>query len=143
MAIYPLIEALNLFLYSSMENANELNPPSVLAIDLDGEAIGGIGVHPQLDVHCKNAEIGYFIGEPFWGKGIITQAIQKMVVYGFENWDVQRIFARPFGTNIGSQKALEKARFKLEARLEKTIFKNGVYEDELIYAVRRGEYRHL
>ena len=60
-----------------------------------------------------------------------------MVDYGFQHWDINRIFARPFGTNIASQRVLEKAGFVLEARLEKTIFKNGEYLDELIYAVRR------
>jgi [ribosomal protein S5]-alanine N-acetyltransferase len=60
-----------------------------------------------------------------------------MVDYAFKNFDVYRIYARPFGYNIASQKALQKAGFVLEARLEKTIFKNGEYVDELIYAVRR------
>ncbi len=60
-----------------------------------------------------------------------------MVDNGFRHWDITRIYARPFGTNLGSQKALEKAGFILEARLSKTFFKNGEYMDELIYAVRR------
>ena len=86
---------------------------------------------------CKNAELGYWLAEPFWGKGIITYAIQEMVEYGFKTFDITRIFAIPFGTNIASQKALEKAGFILEARLNKTIFKNGEYQDELIYAIRK------
>ena len=65
-------------------------------------------------------------------------AIVQMVEYGFKNWNINRIFARPFGTNIASQKVLEKAGFELEARFEKTIFKNGDYIDELVYAVRRS-----
>jgi RimJ/RimL family protein N-acetyltransferase len=60
-----------------------------------------------------------------------------MLDYGFENFNVTRIFARPFGSNIASQKALEKAGFKLEAKFEQTLFKNGKFEDELVYAVRR------
>ncbi len=62
-----------------------------------------------------------------------------MVEYGFKNFEIDRIFARPFGTNIASQKALEKAGFVLEAQFEKTILKNGEYLDELIYAVRRQQ----
>lgn len=112
-------------------------PNHILAIDLAGQAVGGIGIHQQPDIHCKNAELGYWLGEPYWGQGIMTQAIGKMVEYGFANWEVTRIFARPFGTNIGSQKALEKAGFILEGRFEKTLFKNGVFLDELIYAIRR------
>ena len=113
------------------------DPQLVLAIEVDGEAAGAVGIHPQGDVYRRNAELGYWLAEPYWGQGIITRAIQQMVDYGFQNWAINRIFARPFGTNLGSQKALEKAGFLLEARLEQTIFKNGEYLDELIYAVRR------
>ena len=75
--------------------------------------------------------------EPFWGQGIMTKAVSKIVDYGFKNLDITRIFARPFGTNIGSQKVLEKAGFVLEGKFNATIFKNGEYLDELIYAVRK------
>lgn len=117
---------------------NQNNPPNILAIDLDGQAVGGIGIHPQDDIYRKNAELGYWLAEPFWGKGIMPQAVSQMVEYGFRNWDIDRIFARPFGTNRASQRVLEKAGFVLEARFEKTIIKNGVYIDELVYAVRRN-----
>lgn len=117
--------------------ANKDNPVHIFAIDLDGEAIGGIGLHPKLDVDRKNAELGYWLAEPYWGKGIITAAIKKMVDFGFKTFDISRIFARPFGTNIGSQKVLEKAGFILEATFEKTLYKNGEYLDELIYAIRK------
>jgi [ribosomal protein S5]-alanine N-acetyltransferase len=120
-----------------LEMATKNTPPNILAIEVEGEAAGGIGIHPQHDIYRKNAEMGYWLAEPYWGKGIISKAIPQMVAYGFENWDVTRIFARPFGTNIGSQKALEKAGFILEAKLEQTFYKNGKYLDELIYAVRR------
>ena len=122
-----------------IEFANKENSIRILAIDLNGEAIGGIGLHPQTDIHCKNAELGYWLGEPFWGQGIITKAIIKMVDYGFINFEINRIFARPFGTNLASQKVLEKTGFKLEARFEKTLFKNGELIDELVYAIRRDK----
>jgi [ribosomal protein S5]-alanine N-acetyltransferase len=112
-------------------------PANIFAIDIHGQSIGGIGLHPQNDIHCKNAELGYWLAEPFWGKGIVTEAVMQMVAYGFQTFDINRIFARPFGSNLASQKVLEKAGFILEGRFEKTYFKNGVYEDELIYAVRR------
>jgi len=108
------------------------NPTRIFAIDVEGQAVGGIGVHPQTDIQCKNAELGYWLAEPFWGKGIMTKAVKAMIKYGFDAWDINRIFARPFGENIGSQKVLEKAGFVLEARFEKTLFKNGEYLDELI-----------
>lgn len=112
-------------------------PAHILAIEVEGKAAGGIGLHPQEDVYCKNAELGYWLAEPYWGKGIVTAAVVQMVEYGFANWDFTRIFARPFGTNTASQRVLEKAGFTLEARFEKTIYKNGQFLDELVYAVRR------
>jgi len=112
-------------------------PANCLAIEVGGEAAGSIGVFPQSDIHSKNAEMGYWLGEEFWGKGIMTGVIREMVAYTFENFDVNRIFARPFGTNIASQKVLEKSGFKLEAVFEKTLYKNGEYLDEMIYAIRK------
>ncbi len=117
--------------------AEGMNPIRIFAIDVNGVAIGAIGIHPQDDIYIKNAELGYWLAEEHWGKGITTEAIKRMLDYGFKTWDLKRIFARPFGTNIGSQRVLEKAGFTLEARLENTIFKNGDYTDELIYAIRK------
>lgn len=123
-----------------IEMASKASPFHIFCIDINGIACGGIGIHPQADIQCKNAELGYWLAEPYWGNGIITNAISQMVAYGFKTFDITRIFARPFGTNTGSQKALEKAGFILEARLEKTFFKNGEYQDELIYATRRPQH---
>jgi [ribosomal protein S5]-alanine N-acetyltransferase len=114
------------------------DPAKIFAIEVNGEASGGIGLHPQVDIYRKNAEMGYWLAEPFWGKGIITRAILQMIEYGFKTFDITRIYARPYGRNVASQKALEKAGFTLEATLEKTIYKDGTFEDELIYAVRRA-----
>jgi RimJ/RimL family protein N-acetyltransferase len=114
-------------------------PTRIFAIELQGEAGGAIGIHPQTDIHARNAELGYWLAEPFWGQGIMTRAVREMVAYGFRTYpEVDRIFARPFGSNHASQRVLEKAGFALEARMEKTLYKNGAYEDELIYAVRRS-----
>ena len=121
-----------------IQKATREKPYGILAIEVENQAAGGIGIHPQEDIHRKNAEMGYWLGEPYWGQGIITQAIIQMVGYGFQNFPIDRIFARPFGTNIASQRALEKAGFTLEARFEKALFKNGEYLDELIYAIRRN-----
>jgi [ribosomal protein S5]-alanine N-acetyltransferase len=113
-------------------------PVTIMAIEVEGAAAGGIGLHQQEDVYAKNAELGYWLAEPYWGNGIITHAVGQMVAYGFQHLDITRIFARPFGTNLASQRVLEKAGFGLEGRFEKTIFKNGVYQDELVYAVRKS-----
>ena len=128
------IESAKKFIEFANTNPNSL----FFAIDFNGEAIGGIGLHQQTDIHRLNAEMGYWLAEPFWGKGIITNAIKHIIKIGFEQLEINRIFARPFGRNIASQKALEKAGFKLEARLTNTIVKNDILEDELIYAIRKN-----
>jgi RimJ/RimL family protein N-acetyltransferase len=117
--------------------ATQENPTHIMAIEVDGKAVGGIGIHPLSDIESKNAEMGYWLAEPYWGKGYITEAVKQMIEYGFKNFDINRIFARPFGTNTASQKVLKKTGFVLEAKFEKTFFKNGEYLDECVYAVRR------
>ncbi len=112
-------------------------PENVLAITNNGQAIGGIGIHPLEDIFMKNGELGYWLAEEFWGQGIMTRAVPQMVNYVFNNFALERIFARPFGSNLGSQRVLEKCGFILEATLYQTIFKNGKFEDELIYAIRK------
>ena len=118
--------------------AMQASPARLFAIDVGGQAVGGIGIHPLADIERKNAELGYWLAEPYWGNGIISKAIPQMISYGFSNFDINRIFARPFGTNKVSQHVLEKTGFILEAKIEKGLFKNGEFEDELIYAVRRS-----
>jgi len=112
-------------------------PLHVMAIEIEGVASGAIGIHPKEDIQRKNAELGYWLAEPFWGNGIISEAIKKMVKYAFENFDINRIYARPFGDNKASQRVLEKAGFELETTFKNTLIKNGVYQDEHYYAVRR------
>jgi ribosomal-protein-alanine N-acetyltransferase len=113
-------------------------PQEIFAIVVNGEAVGSIGVHPQLDFYCKNAEMGYWISEAFWGQGIVPEAIKLMVDYGFKTFDITRIYARTFDTNIKSQRVLEKTGFTLEAELKETFYKNGTVYDEMIYGIRKN-----
>lgn len=113
------------------------NPARLFAIDISGEASGGIGLHFQKDIYKKNAELGYWLAEPYWGKGIMSNAVKQIVAYGFKTFEIKRIYAIPFGTNTASQKVLKNAGFILEGKFEKTLYKNGEYLDELVYAVRK------
>ena len=131
---YPYTEkAADFFLNLVKENPDQ----PLFAITVAGEAIGGVGLHPQKDIYRKNAEIGYWISEEYWGKGIMTNAINEILEYSWNHLDIDRVVAIIFGTNVGSIKVAEKCGFVLEATLSKTIYKFGLYEDELIYGIRR------
>jgi ribosomal-protein-alanine N-acetyltransferase len=105
-------------------------PQEIFAIVVNEEVAGSIGVHPQHDFYRKNAELGYWIAEEYWGRGIVPAAVKLMVNYGFSTFDITRIYARTFDTNIKSQRVLEKAGFTLEAELKETFYKFGTIYDE-------------
>ncbi len=107
---------------------------SNFAIVVDGYAVGGIGLHEKEDIFRKNLEIGYWLGEKYWGRGIVTEAVKAVTEFGFENFDVKRIYASVFETNPPSMKVLEKSGYKLEAILKKSVFKHGLVMDEYIFA---------
>ena len=110
----------------------------MLAIPIDGEACCAIGIHLQGDVYRRNAELGYWLAREHWGKGIMTEAVKRMTTYALTTFpEIHRLFARPFGRNMASQRMLEKAGFTLEAKPIGTMVKNGQVEDEWIYALRR------
>ena len=114
------------------------SPPLRRCITINDELVGAIGLHTKADLWRRNLELGYWLARDHRGQGIMTEAIRQMVRIGFDAFpDVTRIYATPFGSNIASQKALEKAGFTLEAKLIGTLVKNGKVEDEWIYAVRR------
>jgi [ribosomal protein S5]-alanine N-acetyltransferase len=120
-----------------IEMTQEYIPNRFFAIVVNDEAVGGIGIHPQTDIQRKNAELGYWLAEEFWGNGIIYRAIFQINEYAFENFDINRIFARPFATNLASQKVLQKAGFKFECKFEKTLIKNDELIDEMFFSMRR------
>ena len=113
-------------------------PIHVFGIEVNGQIAGGMGIHPQSDIMCKNAELGYWLAEPFWGRGIASALVKDIIDYGFTHFDITRIYARPFGSNVASQKVLEKVGFVLEARIMDNIYKWDRYEDELIYGIRKN-----
>jgi ribosomal-protein-alanine N-acetyltransferase len=122
---------------SFIEKFKDQEPVQIFAIVINGEAVGGIGIHVQQDIYRRNAELGYWLSADYQGKGIIPQAIRQIVAYTFDHLEVTRIFARPFGSNEPSRKVLEKCGFQLEAHFEKNLIKNGILEDELVYAIRK------
>ncbi|RZJ79231.1 MAG: N-acetyltransferase [Flavobacterium sp.] len=113
-------------------------PNEIFAIVINEEVVGSIGVHPKADIHCKNAEIGYWIAEEFWGNGIVPEAVKLMINYGFKSFDITRIYASTYDINIKSQRVLEKSGFVKEAEFKATLYKNGSFYDEVIYAIRKS-----
>ena len=113
--------------------------PHSFAIEYHQEFAGVISLIPQQDVYRKSAEIGYWLGEPFWSKGIATDAVELMIKYGFETLKLERIFAGVFEGNEGSRRVLEKCGFSLEGISRKAVFKNNTLIDELRFGKLSGE----
>lgn len=105
------------------------------AITVDDKAIGSIGVFRCNNIHFRSAEMGYYIAESYWGKGIGTSAVEQTCRYIFENTDIIRIFAEPFAYNTASCHILEKAGFQCEGILRKNAIKNGAILDMKMYAL--------
>ena len=114
-------------------------PPATFAISTDSEAIGCIGLRLGPDVHRRTAELGYWLGEPFWGRGIMTEAVRAFTAWAFPHFDLVRIYAEPFANNAASIRLLEKASFTCEGRLRAHIFKDGQILDAFLYAKLRDD----
>jgi [ribosomal protein S5]-alanine N-acetyltransferase len=104
------------------------------AIEFEGEAIGSVGYRLLEDVNCKTGVIGYWLAEPFWGRGIATAALKQTTDSAFHNSSLERLEATVFEWNPPSARVLEKAGYQLEARLRRSIFKDGRLVDSLLYA---------
>jgi RimJ/RimL family protein N-acetyltransferase len=113
-------------------------PTTDMAIVMDGKTVGGIGIVLRTDVERISAEIGYWLGENYWNKGIMTEVVKEMVSYTFLNFpELKKIYATPFGFNIASQRVLQKAGFKCEAILKQAAIKNEKIIDLHYYSFIR------
>ena len=109
-------------------------PETAFAIAVDGEAAGGIGFVLHPDVERVSAEIGYWLGEAFWGRGIVTEALVAVTRYAIDTHGLTRVYALPYARNAASCRVLEKADYALEARLRRSAIKDGVIIDQMQYA---------
>jgi RimJ/RimL family protein N-acetyltransferase len=110
-------------------------PTLLFAMVVDGEAVGGIGFFPGADVERFSAEIGYWLAEPYWGRGITVEAIRLMSAYAFSTCNMLRLFALPFADNTRSTRVLEKAGYAREALLRSSSVKYGEIRDQALYAL--------
>ena len=131
---YPYTEQDGTEYIQAMLSADE-NNTFAFAVAVDDKAIGSISVFRQENIHRRTAELGYYIAEEFWGKGIMTEAIKQICEYVFQNSDIIRIFAEPFAENKASCRVLEKAGFHLEGILKSAAIKNGAIIDMKMYAL--------
>ncbi len=118
---------------NEMQNRDKNNIFS-FAIMYNQAFVGSISIERKDNIHCRTGELGYYLAEEYWGKGIISNAIFEICNYVFENSDIMRIFAEPFSNNIASCKALEKNNFKYEGTLIKNAYKNGTFVDMKMYS---------
>lgn len=122
-----------------IEHASGEEPQTNFAIVVDRLAVGGVGLVFHDDIYHRSAEIGYWLGEAYWGRGLVTEAVQGVVSWAFENFDLARIYAGVLAWNPQSARVLEKAGFQFEARLRQAVTKEGLTMDELLYAIVRDE----
>lgn len=108
--------------------------PHDLAIEVDGAAVGGIGLRLGEDVHRRSAEIGYWLGEPYWGRGIVTEAVGAVTRWAIKEHGLLRVEAHVFANNPASARVLEENGYVLEGRLRRAVVKRGEILDALVYA---------
>lgn len=111
------------------------------AIEIDGEAVGGIGVEPGEGIYARSGRFGYWLGEPFWGRGIMTAAVRATVEHAFTNLDLVRLEAPVFAWNPTSMRVLEKCGFEREGVLRNSVLKDGELIDAVLFAKLRDPAR--
>ncbi len=121
------------FITSMLQTDENINYS--FAITVNDKVVGSIGVHRKENIHRKTAEMGYYIAEEYWGKGIGTSAIKQACSYIFENTDIIRIFAEPYSYNIASCRILERNGFVCEGILKSNAIKNNKILDMKMYAL--------
>ena len=130
---YPYTEQDATDYISAMLSEDE-NETLAFAITIDKKAIGSIAAFRQKNIHRHTAEIGYYIAEEYWGKGLMTEAVKQICSYIFDKSNIVRIYAEPFSYNKASCRVLEKAGFLYEGTLRSNAIKNGKTIDMLMYS---------
>ena len=108
--------------------------PTVWAIEVEGEAAGGIGIELHTDVERVSAEIGYWLGERHWSRGIVTEALRAVTAEAFKQFEITRLYAVPFADHAASVRVLEKAGYVKEGHLRQSAIKQGKVRDQFLYA---------
>jgi len=120
-----------------LEATVKFEPIKDFCIEVNGASVGGIGIHLGIDVHRHTAELGYWLGEEFWVRGIMTEAVGAFSDFCFDTFSLRRVYAEPFANNRASARVLEKAGFVFEGCLKNLVMKDGKLLDSLLYARTR------
>ena len=110
------------------------DPQTYYCIEVDGKAVGSIGLLLHSDVERVSAEIGYWLSEEYWGKGIVTEALKAVTQHAVTSFELTRVYAVPYATNEASHRVLEKAGYEREGRLRANVIKDGCILDQIMYA---------
>ena len=135
---YPYTEQDGTDYISAMLSADE-NEIFAFAITVDEKLVGSIGIFRQGNIHRQTAELGYYIAEEYWGRGIMTEAVRQICAYVFEKSDIIRIYAEPFAYNAASCRVLEKAGFQYEGTLRSNAVMSGEVIDMKMYSLLKTE----
>lgn len=133
---YPYTERDAAEYITAMQSADE-DCTFAYAITIDDRAVGSIGAFRKDNIHRQTAEMGYYLSEEYWGRGIMTEAIHQLCDILFQTTDILRIYAEPFAYNTASRRALEKAGFQFEGLMKNHAVKNGKVLDMTLYGLTR------
>lgn len=111
-----------------------------LAIEVEGEPVGSVGIHFKTDIRRRSAEIGYWLAPAYWGRGLATAVVRTTSAYVLAHFDVCRLYAVVFANNPASARVLEKAGYELEGRMRRSIIKDDEVLDSLLYALVADSY---
>ena len=118
---------------SYIARVTSTHPPVSFAIEVDGRAVGGVALEQKVDVNRCSAEIGYWLGTEYWGRGIATEAVRAVTLWARDAFGLLRVFAQPFANNLASRRVLEKAGYLLEGTMRQSAVKDGVVIDQCLY----------
>lgn len=125
--------------YIAAMRAADENETFAYAVTVDAQVVGSIAAFRQANIHSHTAELGYYLSEAFWGRGVMTEAVRQLCAVLFAHTDILRVYAEPFAHNVGSRRVLEKAGFQYEGTLRRHARKSGRLLDMTLYALVKEE----
>lgn len=124
-----------------IEQSGNSDDEFIRAIEFEQKVVGVIGLKKKNGLYRFSAEMGYWIGEPYWNMGFATQAVKAMLSIAFDSWNLMRVYAFTMQGNDSSQRVLEKSEFTYEGVRRKAAYKDGKFHDELLFSILKDEFK--